>query len=510
MAWSKYQNDIFEYALNPNNGSFVVSAVAGSGKTTTGVECAKRIHATYPEKTILFLAFNKSIADKLKTETDGLGMKCTTLHSFGLSALYKSNMKFIINPNKWRFFIKDKLNKLLDEDIPKKKEWIYIKNCDELLRLCMINMVKSDDLVGITNIAVKYGIIWVANEINAVQKLLKMSMNLFNFKKKDGIEIDYTDMLCIPLTESFRKYIFKFDVVFIDEAQDLSAIQQELMLAAVKPGGKFIGFGDPNQSINAFSGSLSDSFDQMYKKAGEHRLPLSVNYRCGKVIINEAQKIVPEIQPYEEMGPGEVMHQKDLSGIRNGDMVICRKTAPLITVALNMMSRGISCYIKGKDIAETMKTLLNKVYDENDNGISMNRVYSKLDSMKEKMLESLDENGAYNPQTHPAYISMCEMVEALKIVGQNCYGPGEIISMLDKIFDDTQHGDAIMLSTVHKAKGLEAENVYIICPELLPMIFDKQQKWEYEQEMNLKYVAITRAKKKLVWVDVAENEVIKL
>ena len=67
-----------------------------------------------------------------------------------------------------------------------------------------------------------------------------------------------------------------------------------------------------------------------------------------------------------------------------------------------------------------------------------------------------------------------------------------------------------MLSTVHKAKGLEADNVYIICPDSLPMKFENQQEWEYAQEMNLKYVAVTRAKKKLVFVDVPEERLYML
>ena len=56
MAWSKYQNNIFEYATALDSGSFAICAVAGSGKTTTEIECARRIAAKYPEESILFLA----------------------------------------------------------------------------------------------------------------------------------------------------------------------------------------------------------------------------------------------------------------------------------------------------------------------------------------------------------------------------------------------------------------------------------------------------------------------
>ena len=62
-----------------------------------------------------------------------------------------------------------------------------------------------------------------------------------------------------------------------------------------------------------------------------------------------------------------------------------------------------------------------------------------------------------------------------------------------------------MLSTVHKAKGLEADNVFIICPEILPMISPGQLDWERQQENNLRYVAITRPKKCLTYVDVPEK-----
>jgi hypothetical protein len=230
-----------------------------------------------------------------------------------------------------------------------------------------------------------HGINCVANEVETVQKLLKVAKNLFNFKKPNGIEIDYTDMLCLPLTDSFRKFIFKYDVVFIDEAQDLSIAQQELMLNCVKKDGKFIAVGDPSQSINGFAGSDINSFDRLFEKAGK-KLPLSVNYRCGKNIIAEAQKIVKEIQPYDDAEDGEVITQKNLNGIAAGDMIICRKTAPLITVTLNMMSRGVSCFIKGRDIAEGMKKLILSVYDQNTNAISNTALFSQLDNKLDNTL----------------------------------------------------------------------------------------------------------------------------
>ncbi len=66
---------------------------------------------------------------------------------------------------------------------------------------------------------------------------------------------------------------------------------------------------------------------------------------------------------------------------------------------------------------------------------------------------------------------------------------------INTIFDDGKQG--IVLSSVHRAKGLEAERVCIYKPSLLP--FPKAtMPWEIAQEMNLKYVAYTRSKN-IIW-----------
>jgi superfamily I DNA/RNA helicase len=65
-----------------------------------------------------------------------------------------------------------------------------------------------------------------------------------------------------------------------------------------------------------------------------------------------------------------------------------------------------------------------------------------------------------------------------------------------------------MLSTIHKAKGLENDRIFFLCPELIPSKYATQP-WQYEQEANLKYVAITRAKQELiyVWTNIFNNDI---
>ena len=70
-------------------------------------------------------------------------------------------------------------------------------------------------------------------------------------------------------------------------------------------------------------------------------------------------------------------------------------------------------------------------------------------------------------------------------------------TLISNIFSDDIKG--IMLSTIHKAKGLENDRIMFLCPELIPSKYATTD-WMFEQEMNLKYVAITRAKKDLIYI----------
>lgn len=181
----------------------------------------------HPQLKILFLSFNRSIAEELseRLKEDFPGIRCATLHSYGLSVLYKSKLKLTVVQNKWKNYIRKNIYTLLAEPLQEKLEWLYVRNCEELLRLCQINLVKPGDVAGVTDIMTRHNIIPVQNENEAVSRLLRKAEMLMTFRSPKGIEIDYTDMITLPLLESFRQHIQKYDVVFIDEAQDLSMAQ---------------------------------------------------------------------------------------------------------------------------------------------------------------------------------------------------------------------------------------------------------------------------------------------
>ena len=78
----------------------------------------------------------------------------------------------------------------------------------------------------------------------------------------------------------------------------------------------------------------------------------------------------------------------------------------------------------------------------------------------------------------------------------------ELMRAIIDLFSDKRA--KVWLSSIHKAKGLEADRVVLLHPHLLPHPNAKKP-WEKEQEANLKYVALTRAKQGLTFAHGEED-----
>lgn len=485
-TFSTYQEAIFNHVANSNN-NLAINAVAGSGKTTTIVEAAKRIPS---DKKVLFVAFNSTIADELKERMYKYpNVKCSTLHAHGLSALRHLRAKF----QKYDYGFQDRCvmnSEVIDIDTKNQYLIPFRINCSKLYELGRINLIK-DNIQDLYDLSDMHQIECIGDEVRVVFNELKHAYDY------NGSFIDYTDMIVLPLSD--KKRIPKYDVVFIDECQDLSKAQRELMLASIKPNGKFIAVGDRKQAINGFAGASCQSFDFIANLPNTDELPLSVNYRCGKKIIDLAQNIVPQITAFDSAIDGEVIDTDNLKSVQYGDMILCRKTAPLIDLCLKFIKNNIRAYVKGKDIGEGLVNLIKKMKAKN-----LHSLFSKLDAEVEKAEKSTKGRNA-----EAKLIALKDKVECINIIAETASDINELISKIECLFNDKET-KCISLSTIHKSKGLEADNVFIVIPNKLPLVWKNQLDWQYEQEMNLKYVAITRAKKKLYFVNLDEDQLKKV
>lgn len=477
MEYSNYQKLIFNFVKH-SNANGVVEAVAGSGKTTTSIHAMKHVPA-YMET--LFAAFNKSIVEELEKRVPS-GVTVKTMHSIGWSAIrrhYGSDVQLV--ERKSFSHVEKLLYKLRRE----KWYWGYLHNIIKLTDIVRQNVEFDESTV--EEAMEKHAIaILTGDEPEHVVKLIKsMTSDLDVF--------DFTDMIFFPAINPEIR-LPKYDFVFIDELQDLNRAQQVIIERMLNKKSRFIGVGDSRQAIYGFRGSDEQSFQRFRDIPNTSGLPLSICYRCGKAIVEEAKLIVPHIEWYPHQVDGKV-RTGYVEEIANGDWVICRNTKPLVVLAFLLISQGKKARIKGKEIGENLINLLQSV------GVNIQSVAVRLLKGKRDQLltQYRDQYKMEKPELHPKVVALEENIGVIEFLFDRLGGDvRRVIKFLQETFSD-DHSD-ISLSTIHKAKGLENDRVFFLRPDLIPSRFAVNP-WQKEQEENLRYVAITRAKRELVYVN---------
>ncbi len=482
---SVQQLQVFEEVRNSRT-NIVIDAKAGSGKTTTLIQALPFIP---PYAKVAFFAFNKSIVQELEKKTNSMpNVNPTTLHSFGFSAVRFRFKGIKLNADKYRLVIKKLSKDWVDNDVSKHFINDYCQNVLKLCDLARYNLVKFNEQDKLEEIAARHDIDLFNVECMRALELVKM----LSFNPK---ECDFTDMIYLAATQCHN--MKKFDWVIIDEAQDLNKAQQAMVRKILKPRvGRMIAVGDPNQAIYGFAGADVDSFNNLQNFSNTKTLPLSVCYRCGTSIIKHAQSIVQDIKPFNGNEDGEV-REGSIHEVEDGDWVLCRNNAPLVKLCLQFLRQKRKAYVKGADIGTNLISLIDR---QKCNGINkmLQKLPDELERIKIRLLGKGYTIGEVN--THQSYRLMQEKIEIIDLLinDENCKTIDEIKNVIKSIFKDDSQG--ICLSSIHRSKGGENDNIFIIEKEAIPSKYAKQP-WQKDQEHNLQYVMITRAKKKLIYVN---------
>jgi DNA helicase-2/ATP-dependent DNA helicase PcrA len=472
---SKYQEDVFHNIVFSED-HLAIMAVAGSGKTTT-IEAALNFIPTTDK--VDFVAFNKTIAQELGKRAPK-HVRARTMHSMGLAALNKTQRRKVYG-NKLFEITKDVADKYpaLDRDASKAVFSLTLK----VIPLLKGELMEPTDK-NIDAICFKHGL-----EVPhmATYNFIK---DVFQASLDDERTVDFDDMIFKAVKEQAPVEVV--DWLFVDEAQDLNAAQVELLMMAVGPDTRVIVVGDPYQSIYGFRGADTEAMPKLIKRLGAKELPLSICYRCPPEHIEIAQQYVPHIEANPEHAPGKVEDiNVDLlfEYVSPEDLCVCRFNAPLVRPAFDLLRMGVKVCIRGRDIGQGLIKLIDqmKVSD-------IDKLYDKLYDWKEAQVAKAEAKGA-NPQSiEDKYDTIVEFIEANEFNNAT-----ELKDYIKDLFSDDRA--QVTFSSVHRAKGLEADNVFIIAPESMPSKYANKD-WEIQQEANIQYVAVTRAKKALYFVRV--------
>lgn len=514
---SRYQQAIFD-ALEAGDKDLQVQAVAGSGKSTTIEQALKRLPANRISSALV-CAFNNEIAKELGRRVPQT-VTVKTIHSIGLSTIINAmkaegaswSPSDKINGNKYRLM----LNAYWQEKAGYNPEPELASAILSLVHFCRVTLTEFTAAVALDALIDEYEIEtpaayrqMIVNEI--VPTLLRWGSQGRSKADEDGIVrdlsrptwspremIDFDDMLWLPHVMNWAPK--RFGLVLVDECQDLSSAQLELVLNSRAEGGQMLFVGDPRQAIYNFTGADVRSYAKIAERTGAQQLPLSVCYRCPRAVIAKAQGIVPEIEagPDAAMGVVESIHQESFIGlVEPNDMVLCRVNAPLISTAFQLLADGKRARVKGRDIGAQMLKLLDNIGKRP--GFQFARFYDHLADWQHGEMVALDPR----KDNEMKIASINDRAESLRTlygasVSRGARSMQDLRAEIQALFVDDGAG-FITLSSIHRAKGLEANRVFILHPELMPHPMSKGER-QIEQETNLMYVAYTRAKRELYTV----------
>lgn len=465
--WSKFQKDIFR-DINGGAGHTVVIARAGSGKTSTIVEGFKYLPKG---KKTLMVAFNKSIAEELKQRAPSY-VDVMTLHSLGFRAIKQSFGQDVILEN-------DKCNELIKTLIGDDYDmWEVNQSIAKCVSLCKGFLVDTPARIG--DLIDKFGI-----EIfdYSREKFIELVIKTLGLCKAKRNVIDFDDMIWFPFV--YRLNVGKFDVVFVDEAQDLNQAQIAMVLSACKMDGRIIAVGDPAQSIYQFRGADSEAIPNFITKLGAKTLPLSVTYRCPKKVVDLAREIVPDIEACENAKDGtveEVPAEQILKLVQPGDFVLSRTNAPLIKHCMALLRAGIPANIQGRDVGSNLQYFIKK--SKAKTIIQFTAYVNAWREQEVKRLLAEKKDPIATVDKAECLLNLCEGTLTIK----------DLKETIEKLFNDTDDHAKVIFSTTHKAKGLERDRVFVLVNTY------RYGPGVEGEEANLWYVAVTRSKNELYLV----------
>lgn len=487
--------------VNTASKNLIIEARAGTGKTSTLIEVCKDIG-----QGAAFLAFNKAIAVEIqrKLATEGISdkqVKGATFHSVGFQAWVKHA------PQSARNVRGEKLDILLDKlSCPK----MYHQFCRRL-----VSLAKQSCIGALPELPMDDEDLWLQiidhhdlmdlmpetdrelDEDEWRDTALAWSLKLL---KQSIVEaptmVDFDDMIYMPLYAQLR--FWQYDWVLVDEAQDTNRARREIAKKLLRPGGRLIAVGDRHQAIYGFTGASHDALDLIQEDFSCGLLPLTVTYRCAENIVRLAQTWVPDIEWRPGAPPG-ILRDTDYTKFIEGPVpsadsaILCRNTKPLVQLAFYYLRKHVPCHVEGREVGAALITLIKKFKVD-----TISELQIKLDEYLEQQRDRL-----LHQHKEAQLGQLTDKVETIQVLADTFEPrdrPYQLIALIDSMFKDSDGlaKKTLTLSTVHKAKGREWDTVYILGRNsLMPSAYARQP-WQLEQERNLMYVAVTRAKNELV------------
>jgi hypothetical protein len=515
--------DYYGFTLD-NDGRFLLGDFTVTHNTTTIVAASRLIPTHF---SAIFLAFNKAIAEELG-ERLPKNVEAKTLNSLGfryvrpyLAGLGVRDVK--LNGSRTRAIIRKEMT--FEQNDQYGKDVVFLVNMCKSMGVAPLGV---NDAVGVngqtatddvlTNICFHHGrmidIVVRPTVYAAVRKILAMSFDDANIYSTNTIDYDDQKWLTVCKRPFGRPMaVPTYDVVIIDEVQDVNSVDIEMIRMVLKPGGIVIGVGDSKQAIYGFRGADTSAFAAFTSAFNAKTLPLSITYRCSKNIVKHAQELVPSIQaaPNAIDGPEvETIGSYDAKFFQPKDMVLCRNNAPLVEFAYKLIQAGVPVFVKGRDIGANLIRIIEtcvveKIWVPNPKvpgkkmpefsvaNVTTQTLVRELGKWRATQIDLIKIE---NPDDDAAVQRIDDQYNSVMVfaMANKDNRVSTLVVEIEAMFSDEAREDAVVCATIHKSKGLEADRVFMHRVDCMYPFYVTPGTWQYDQEKNLDYVARTRGK----------------
>ncbi len=450
--------------------NILLSALAGAAKTSTLVMIAE----ANPDVQILCLAFNKRIAVEMQ---ERLPRNCTamTLNSLGHRTWSEATgrririesgktyqiVKELVDRHPFRDDLYERFAELMRiVDFGKACGYIPSGHYEKAKRL-------FDDDSFFNHIEQELS----DAEIGLVRDATLVSLG----QAFEGL-CDYGDQILMPTV--FHGAFPRYPLTLVDEAQDLSALNHAT-LRKMCGTRRLIAVGDPNQAIYGFRGAHENSMNKLQQEFDMKEMELTISFRCPKEVVRHAHWRAPQMKWPEWAAEGcvTVMDNWSPNDLPEAATIICRNNAPLFRLAIKLLIAGRPVELHGKDVVASLTKVMKKF---GGHDLRAHAVMDKIDAWEEK---------EKNKNKHRAHSSIEDRAECMRIFQSQGATLGDALAYAQHMV--SMHSPLKMM-TGHKAKGLEFDIVFFLDSHLIGTD---------DQEPNLRYVIITRAKSELFYIN---------
>jgi len=324
--------------------------------------------------------------------------------------------------------------------------------------------------------------------------------------KEDRLLVDYTDMLYKFLHEGD---VPSLDVMFVDEAQDLSPLQWAVVRKVAEKAKKIYVAGDDDQAIYKWAGAdvdylINNSKNAMVLKQS-YRVPSSVHEVASRCIGQVRSRIHKEWTPRKDKGIVRWEPTIELVDMEKGDWLVLARTNYLLEdVDEYCRNEGWFFEVKGRPSISEAKVRAVIYWERLRKGetVSLNECanilkYVKVD--KHKKLDLLDSDLTMQYQDLKSHFP--DLPEGNWYDVFTLLSPSEVsyIRAMLRRGEKITKQPRIRLSTIHAAKGGEATNV-VLLTDITTRVYKNYQQ-NPDDENRVFYVGVTRTKENLYLIE---------